>query len=140
MAQARSGRKCFVWFREQGESVIDHFEFKVVHFEACKRFYQAALAPLGIELKWSDEAAAGFGRVGEERVAFLIEAAQQSTPCHVAFAAPGEAAVAAFHAAGVEAGFQDNGAPGLRARYAPNYYAAFLLDPDGNNVEAVARL
>jgi catechol 2,3-dioxygenase-like lactoylglutathione lyase family enzyme len=120
--------------------VIDHFEFKVVRFAACKHFYQAALAPLGIEVKWSDEAAAGFGRVGEPRVAFLIEAAAQSTPCHIAFTAPDRAAVAAFHEAGLKAGGRDHGAPGLRENYAPNYYAAFLRDPDGNNVEAVVRL
>ncbi len=120
--------------------MIDHFEIKVVNFAQCKRFYQAVLAPLGVELKWSDEAAAGFGREGEERVAFLIEKFDRSVPSHIAFGASSKEAVGAFHQAGIDGGFRCNGEPGLRTQYAPNYYAAFLFDPDGNNVEAVIRL
>jgi len=117
--------------------MIDHFEIKVVDFEGCKRFYETALAALEIEVKWSDSAAAGFGRVGEPKVVFLIEKFEKSVPVHIAFSAKSQQEVERFHAKGVEGGFECNGKPGLRVNYAPNYYAAFLLDPDGNNVEAV---
>ncbi len=119
--------------------MFDHCEIKVTNFPACKTFYEAALAPLGIEIKWSDDAAAGFGQVGNPIVAFLIESGPSSTPAHIAFSAADEAAVHAFHAAGVEAGGSCNGEPGLRKHYAPNYYAAFLKDPSGNNIEALFR-
>jgi hypothetical protein len=117
--------------------VIDHFEIKVVDFIGCKRFYEATLSALDIELKWSDEAAAGFGRTGESKVAFLIEKFDKSVPFHIAFSASSEAAVEQFHQRGIDGGFTCNGLPGLRPHYAPNYFASFLLDPDGNNVEAV---
>ena len=84
--------------------------------------------------------AAGFGVKGSPKVGFLIEKSDQSVPSHLAFAALDESAVGRFHQAGIEHGFTCNGKPGLRKNYAPNYYAAFLLDPDGNNVEAVVYL
>ena len=117
--------------------MIDHFEIKVVDFDGCKRFYETALAALDIEMKWSDDAAAGFGLVGDGKVVFLVEKFDRSVPCHIAFSASSEASVQQFHHHGVEGGFECNGKPGLRVNYAPNYFAAFLLDPDGNNVEAV---
>ncbi|MEG0009043.1 MAG: VOC family protein [Aeromonas sp.] len=120
--------------------MFDHVEIKVVHLDDCRRFYQTVLAPLSIELKWADEEAAGFGRIGHDKVSFLIEQGEQSTPCHLAFAASAAATVDAFHQIGVTAGFRCNGRPGLRSHYAPNYYAAFLRDPDGNNIEALAYL
>ena len=120
--------------------MLDHFEIKVVDFEGCKRFYETALAALDIELKWSDDAAAGFGRVGAAKVVFLIEKFDRNVPAHIAFSASSEASVEQFHQRDVEGGFACNGPPGLRANYAPNYFAAFLLDPDGNNVEAVVYL
>ena len=120
--------------------MIDHFEIKVVDFDACVAFYSKVLITLGIELKWSDEAAAGFGLVGEPNTRFLIEKGAQSAPCHIAFKANDKASVEAFHKAGIEAGFTCHGEPGLREHYAPNYYAAFLYDPDGNNIEAVVYL
>ena len=120
--------------------MIDHFEIKTVNFEQCRDFYSTVLQPLNIELKWSDEAAAGFGLAGEENVRFLIEKSDAICPCHIAFAATDESSVAEFYEAGIAAGFQGNGEPGLREDYAPNYYAAFLFDPDGNNVEAVVYL
>lgn len=120
--------------------MIDHFEIKVVDFDACVIFYSKVLITLGIELKWSDEAAAGFGLIGEPNTRFLIEKGGPSAPCHIAFKANDKTSIEAFHKAGIEAGFTCHGEPGLREKYAPNYYAAFFYDPDGNNIEAVAYL
>jgi len=120
--------------------VFDHVEIKVVNVDDCRRFYETVLAPLLIELKWADEGAAGFGPVSRDKVGFLIERGERGAPCHLAFAASTAAQVDAFHRAGVTAGFACNGLPGLRPHYAPDYYAAFLRDPDGNNIEALAYL
>lgn len=120
--------------------MIDHFEIKTVNFEACKIFYASVLNPLGIELKWSDEAAAGFGLMSTARVSFLIEKFDKNVPAHIAFSASDKQSVDLFHHVGVQSGFTCNGPPGLREDYALNYYAAFLFDPDGNNVEAVTYL
>ncbi|ASP37819.1 glyoxalase/bleomycin resistance/extradiol dioxygenase family protein [Bacterioplanes sanyensis] len=117
--------------------MIDHFEIKVVNFAACCLFYRQALSALGIELKWSDDSAAGFGPQGESKVRFLIEQGERTSQNHIAFAATTESQVTSFYRLGLEHGGRCNGEPGLREHYAPNYYAAFLLDPDGNNVEAV---
>ncbi|RXJ72846.1 glyoxalase/bleomycin resistance/extradiol dioxygenase family protein [Veronia nyctiphanis] len=120
--------------------MIDHFEIKTNNFDVCKRFYQACLALLNIELKWSDDAAAGFGVIDENKVRFLIEHGESNTGCHIAFSATDENAVKQFHHAAMEVNAKCNGKPGLRAHYSPNYYAAFVFDPDGNNVEAVTYL
>ncbi|MGY0613631.1 VOC family protein [Vibrio sp. FJH11] len=120
--------------------MIDHFEIKVVDFENCLDFYRHALSPLGIELKWADEVAAGFGLTTEPNVRFLIEKGVNSARSHIAFSASNKDQVSEFHKAGLSCGAICNGKPGLRKKYAPNYYAAFLLDPDGNNVEALAYL
>ncbi|MEB6607289.1 VOC family protein [Aeromonas sanarellii] len=120
--------------------MFEHVEIKVVRFDDCQRFYATVLAPLLIELKWAGKDAAGFGRLGHDKVGFLIEWGDQGAPCHLAFAASTAAQVDAFHRAGVMAGFACNGQPGLRPHYAPDYYAAFLRDPDGNNIEALTYL
>lgn len=120
--------------------MFDHFEIKVVEFDKCLTFYSTALKPLGIELKWSDPCSAGFGMAHEPNVRFLIEKSESSTNSHIAFKAKDKTAVAAFHEAGLTASGTCNGEPGLREHFAPNYYAAFLYDPDGNNVEAVVYL
>ncbi|MBX2826362.1 MAG: VOC family protein [Gammaproteobacteria bacterium] len=117
--------------------MIDHFEIKTVEFESCVNFYAVVLRPLDIELKWSDDTAAGFGVKGDEKVQFLIEKSDTREPCHIAFSAQSQSSVDQFHTAGLENGFTNNGEPGVRAEYAANYYAAFLHDPDGNNIEAV---
>lgn len=119
--------------------MIDHFEIKVVRFKECEVFYSTVLLPLNVEKKWADDAAAGFGLMGENKVRFLIEHSEASSIslAHIAFVAPSTQSVGEFHQAGITAGFRCNGEPGLREDYAPNYYAAFLLDPDGNNIEAV---
>ncbi|AYF19704.1 lactoylglutathione lyase [Vibrio parahaemolyticus] len=124
----------------KGQRVIDHFEIKVAAFEECRAFYMNALEPLGIELKWSDENAAGFGLSSEPNVRFLIEKGVSNSTYHIAFSALDKRQVTAFHEAGLSAGGKCNGKPGLRSHYAPNYYAAFLIDPEGNNVESVVYL
>lgn len=117
--------------------LIDHIQLVVRDLEASRRFYEAVLAVLempiggaGDNFFWVDElfvstadSAAATGRLTGRH--------------HLAFQARDRAMVDAFHKAGLEAGGTDNGAPGERARYHPGYYAAFLLDPDGNNIEAV---
>ncbi len=117
--------------------MVDHFEIKTLRFEECVEFYSAVLACLQIELKWSSESAAGFGRIDETKVRFLIEKSQSAQNCHIAFSAPNRDAVDSFHSLGVKLGFKSNGEPGIREQYAPNYYASFLLDPDGNNIESI---
>ncbi len=120
--------------------MIDHFEIKVAYFESCRDFYTQALSPLGIELKWADDSAAGFGLKSEPNVRFLIEKGVNSAKSHIAFSASSKVQVSEFHRAGLSSGAICNGIPGVREKYSSNYYAAFLLDPDGNNVEAVAYL
>lgn len=121
--------------------MIDHFEIKVVKFAECVKFYAAVLSPLGIELKWSGEKSAGYGSIYEQkRVLFLIEKSDTAAVVHLAFEAADQKAVNAFHQAGISNGYKCNGEPGLRDHYTAGYYAAFLFDPDGNNIEAVVRL
>ena len=117
--------------------MLDHVGFAVRDYGRSKAFYEKALAPLGFALLMEfSEAAAGFGRAA--RPSFFIEAHGEPVRgrLHIAFAAETRAQVDAFHAAAVAAGGIDNGAPGLRW-YHPDYYGAYVLDPDGNNIEAV---
>jgi catechol 2,3-dioxygenase-like lactoylglutathione lyase family enzyme len=114
--------------------VIDHVTVRVSDFEASKAFYSTVLAPLGHELAWEDS---------EQKLAewgdFSIAADGKplTRDVHVAFAARSREEVEAFHRAALEAGYRDNGPPGERPVYHEGYYGAFVLDPDGNNVEAV---
>ena len=117
--------------------MFDHIGLAVSDLARAVRFYQAALAPLGYVLSSQDASGAGFGPKGAPALWLYPTALPPGRAAHVAFRAPQRDAVQRFHAAGLEAGGRDNGAPGLRADYAPTYFAAFLLDPDGNNVEAV---
>lgn len=122
--------------------MYDHIGLKVKDIDASVRFYEAALAPLGSVLCSRDDAGAGFGPPDEPAFWLYLDKNARDKNAwspgeHVAFRATDRAAVDRFHAAGLEAGGHDNGGPGLRADYSPTYYAAFLLDPDGNNVEAV---
>lgn len=116
---------------------IDHIGLGVTDAERSKAFYASALAPLGIGVVAEFPGGAGFGRDG--RGAFWIGTGAMPAPIHVAFRAADRAQVRAFHAAALAAGGRDNGAPGLRPQYHPDYYGAFVLDPDGNNIEAVCR-
>ena len=115
--------------------MFDHIGLHVRNLDASIAFYQAALAPLGYALCSRDATSAGFGP--PDAPALWLYAGQTIGTVHVALRAADRATVDHFHKRGVEAGGRDNGKPGLRADYAPTYYAAFLIDPDGNNVEAV---
>lgn len=117
--------------------MIDHVTANVGDFERAKRFYEQALAPLGYSLRMEFEGAAGFG-AAEGIPAFWIGSSAERGATHVAFSAPDRAAVDKFHEAAIAAGGQDNGAPGLRPHYHETYYAAFVHDADGNNIEAVS--
>jgi catechol 2,3-dioxygenase-like lactoylglutathione lyase family enzyme len=116
--------------------MYDHIGLRVNDLDASVRFYQAVLAPLGHVLASHDASGAGLGPKDAPAL-WLYAAKGASNVTHVAFRAPDRKSVDRFHAAGLKAGGRDNGAPGLRADYSPTYYAAFLVDPDGNNVEAV---
>jgi len=118
---------------------LDHVGFTVTDYARSKAFYEAALAPLGLTLLMEfSGAAAGFGRDDGSRPSFFIEAHGDPVRgrLHIALRAESRAQVDAFHAAAVAAGGTDNGAPGLRW-YHPDYYGGYVLDPDGNNIEAV---
>ncbi|WP_323716697.1 VOC family protein [Paracoccus aminovorans] len=124
--------------------MIDHIGISVSDLARSRGFYDMALAPLGIaavmevteEMTGGHGAHLGYGRA--DKPFFWIGSGRPTGPgTHVAFAASDRAAVAAFHAAALAAGGRDTGAPGLRPEYHPGYYGAFVLDPDGNNIEAV---
>jgi catechol 2,3-dioxygenase-like lactoylglutathione lyase family enzyme len=116
--------------------MYDHIGLKVSDLGRSVRFYTAVLGALGHELSSQDETYAGLGPKGEPAL-WLYAAKSAGSGTHVAFRAADRAAVDRFHKAGLESGGKDNGRPGLRTDYSPTYYAAFLIDPDGNNVEAV---
>lgn len=116
--------------------MIDHLTLVVSQFERSRAFYAAALRPLGYELIMEFPGVAGFGVKGKPDF-WIAEAQGGGVIPHVAFRAENRAAVAAFYEAAMAAGAKDNGGPGLRPEYHPHYYGAFVLDPDGNNMEAV---
>lgn len=124
--------------------MIDHVGFKVSDFDASKAFYERALAPLGYglvmevtpEMTGTDSRHAGFGAAGKPSFWIGTGDATQGG-LHIALMARSRRDVDAFHAAALAAGATDHGAPGLRPIYHPNYYGAFVLDPDGHNIEAV---
>jgi catechol 2,3-dioxygenase-like lactoylglutathione lyase family enzyme len=118
--------------------VFDHILLDVDDFDRSRSFYEMALAPLGIEVV-SEPAPQMVGLGAEGKSFFWLMARGRPTTrgVHVAFAAPTRDAVDTFHAAGLAAGGTDNGAPGPRPIYHASYYGAFVLDPDGNNIEAV---
>jgi len=125
-------------------SSLDHIGINVTDYGRSKTFYERALAPLGITLVMEYGKAAGFGRnkkpdfwIGEGKTSFQKpEHLAHITPVHVCFTAKSRAEVEAFHAAALAAGGRDNGKPGLRPEYHANYFGAFVIDPDGHNVEA----
>ena len=124
--------------------MFDHLGIPVSDYDASKRFYERALEPLGYALIMeapaeqaeNGEPAGGFGPPGVPGLWVGREPGNIAS-AHVAFAAPSRAVVRDFHAAALAAGGRDNGTPGLRPHYGPHYYAAFVLDPDGHNIEAV---
>jgi catechol 2,3-dioxygenase-like lactoylglutathione lyase family enzyme len=116
--------------------MIDHLSLKVRDFARSKDFFLAALAPLGYGLV-RDYTPHAVGIGPEGRPVFWVVAAEQSAPTHVAFSARDRSMVGAFHTAALAAGGRDNGAPGLREHYHPHYFGAFVIDSEGNNIEAV---
>jgi catechol 2,3-dioxygenase-like lactoylglutathione lyase family enzyme len=117
--------------------MYDHIGIRVGDLEASVKFYVAALAPLGFVLCSRDANGAGLGPKGEPALWLHLHKGPAATGAHIAFRAPDHAAIGKFHSEGLKAGGRDNGVPGPRRDYSPTYYAAFLIDPDGNNVEAV---
>lgn len=116
--------------------MIDHTGLRTARFETSKQFFISSLAPLGIVPTVEYPGGIGFARDGAPTF-WLGDNALAPSSIHVAFQAPSRAVVDAFYAAALAAGGTDHGAPGIRADYHANYYAAFVIDPDGNNVEAV---
>ena len=114
--------------------MLDHVTVKVADHARAQAFYDQAMAPLGITRLFSMEGSSGYGA---GRPFFWIGQAPRAGYCHVALTAPDRAAVEAFYAAALAAGGRDNGPPGLRPHYHPTYFGAFVLDPDGHNIEAV---
>jgi catechol 2,3-dioxygenase-like lactoylglutathione lyase family enzyme len=118
--------------------MFDHVGLNVRDYRASRAFYERALAPLGyrVVMDFDEWKACGFGP-DEKPILWLAEREPYGTGTHVAFTCDDHDTVDAFHAAALEAGGTDNGAPGIREQYHPTYYGAFVHDPDGNNVEAV---
>jgi catechol 2,3-dioxygenase-like lactoylglutathione lyase family enzyme len=123
--------------------MLDHIGVSVSDLDSAKSFYSASLAPLGISLLMDITAAqsgtaafAGFGRA-DKAFFWIGNNGVRTSGVHVAFTAASRAEVDAFYEAALRAGGTDNGAPGLRPHYHPNYYGAFVRDQDGNNIEAV---
>jgi catechol 2,3-dioxygenase-like lactoylglutathione lyase family enzyme len=121
------------------EPMLDHVSIGVRDIAKAKRFYDAALQPLGYKCLSESEGSLGYG---QDAVALWISVTQHPVPSdpqsglHFCFSAPTRRSVDSFHAAALKLGGRDNGAPGIRAEYDPNYYAAFVVDPDGYRIEA----
>jgi len=116
--------------------MFDHMGFGVSDIDESGKFFLQALAPLGVGLAMEGPNSVGLGRQGKPSM-WLYATSAVTPPLHIAIAANTRADVDAFYQAAMAAGGKDNGAPGLRPHYHPNYYAAFVLGPDGHNVEAV---
>lgn len=129
-----------------GGAILDHIEFAVADAERSRRFYEGALRPFGMavvirvgpERSRTGGVRYGIGRDGYPSIWFH-DGEAPGTPIHLALATTGRDVVDAFHHSALAAGGTDNGAPGIRERYHPNYYAAFVFDPDGNNIEAICQ-
>ena len=117
--------------------MYDHIGFRTKDLAASARFYTAVLAPLGHLPGAKGDGYAGFGPKDAPALWLHAHEGKAGTGAHVCFKAPDREAVDRFHAAGLAAGGKDNGKPGPRPDYGPTYYAAFLIDLDGNNIEAV---
>lgn len=121
--------------------MLGHLSFGVADLARAMAFYDSTLAALGYVRVWQNERGAGYGVPGgNDRLALKLQSGPVTPPgpgFHLAFVAESAAAVDRFHAAALTSGGTDEGAPGLRPHYGPNYYAAFVLDPDGHKLEAV---
>lgn len=116
--------------------MFDHVGFGVSSLADSQAFFLQALAPLGAALVMEGPYGVGIGRDGKPSL-WLFETQERPAHLHIAFVADSRAQVDAFHAAALAAGGRDHGAPGLRPHYHPDYYGAFILGPDGHNIEAV---
>ena len=116
--------------------MFDHIGLNVSDAKKSTDFYTQALKPLGYSLVKDFETWIGFGK-GDKAQLWIVLREPASGGAHVALAAPDRKSVDAFYAAAIAAGGKDNGKPGVRSDYSPTYYAAFVFDPDGNNIEAV---
>jgi catechol 2,3-dioxygenase-like lactoylglutathione lyase family enzyme len=116
--------------------MIDHVILNVKDFKKSRKFYKAALAPIGYKIIWDIQQYVGFG---DRKIAafWIASRTPRHTKVHVAFNCRSRVVVDRFYDAAIKAGGRDNGAPGVRKHYHPSYYGAFVLDPDGNNIEAV---
>jgi catechol 2,3-dioxygenase-like lactoylglutathione lyase family enzyme len=119
--------------------IIDHIGLSISDFEECRNFFSKALAPLGITLVSEFGGWAGFGKNGKPEFWFGVGKEAQA-PMHLAFTAETRSQVDAFFQAAVQAGGKDNGQPGVREIYHPNYYGAFVIGPNGHNIEAVCHM
>jgi catechol 2,3-dioxygenase-like lactoylglutathione lyase family enzyme len=120
-----------------GENLMfDHIGLSVRDLSKTRAFYTAALAPLGFAIRYEQDKVIAFGPPGKAALWFYGKGGGP-TGVHIALAAITRVQVNAFHAAALGAGGKDNGAPGLRLHYKPTYYGAFVIDPDGHNLEAV---
>lgn len=117
--------------------MIDHVSLHVNDFAKSKAFYSKALAPLSYSIitEFSEWSVAGIGADGKPDIWIMADGAKQST--HIALSVSSKAIVETFYKAALAAGGKDNGAPGYRKEYSPGYYAAFVHDPDGHNIETV---
>jgi len=115
---------------------VAHVAVNVTDWEAAKQFYTAVLGPLGYRVVYEEEGALAY-YADAGGLDFGIGRRDPAGGAHVAFDCPDRETVDRFHANGLAAGGRDNGAPGIRVHYDANYYAAYVLDPDGNNIEAV---
>ncbi|GAB2817506.1 VOC family protein [Comamonas piscis] len=116
--------------------MFDHIGFGVSSLNKSLSFFLPSLQPLGVGLAMEGPGSVGLGRNGKPSL-WLTESSEQPVPLHIAITAQSREQVDAFYAAAMAAGGRDNGAPGLRPHYHAHYYAAFVLDPDGHNIEAV---
>lgn len=120
--------------------MFDHVSIGIADLEASRKFYDSALAPLGYRCLYKSPSGLGYG---DDKPRFWLDRTDSPVPAdprsglHVCFRAPTRQAVAAFHVAALANGGRDNGPPGLRPQYTPNYFAAFVFDPDGYRIEAV---
>jgi catechol 2,3-dioxygenase-like lactoylglutathione lyase family enzyme len=127
--------------------MLDHLGFTVADYPRSRAFYEQALAPLGFAIVMEvtrdmtgGYEGCGFGPPGRPQFWAGVGTGEAGRGMHIAFTAQTRAQVDAFHAAALAAGGVDNGAPGLRPQYHPDYYGAFVIDPDGHNVEAVCHM
>jgi catechol 2,3-dioxygenase-like lactoylglutathione lyase family enzyme len=116
--------------------MLNHVALRTKKFDKLVDFYETCLKPLGYAKLSTYEGGAGFGK-GDVSSLWIGDSKEGPSSVHLAFDSPTRKAVDAFYKAAIEGGAKDNGKPAVRADYSPNYYAAFVIDPDGNNIEAV---